>query len=210
MRRTTSGEIIDSDNLNNFCYDNAVIVTYFGNGCFRLQSGEVSLLTNPANNRLKADVVLRTIIAPNVQAPPEEIVLPGEYEVKDIEVRGWPITKESTEKYLKTVYLVTWEDMRFVFLGHVSAMLPDDVIEEISEPDVLFVPTGEHLLSGADAAKLIKKLEPAVIIPSFFKNANEFLKALGQKGEHVEKLVFRKKDIAGAKGRIVVLEAKGQ
>ncbi|MEY4731839.1 MAG: hypothetical protein RL681_785 [Candidatus Parcubacteria bacterium] len=187
-----------------------MIITYFGNGCFRLQSGEVSLLTNPANNRLKADVVLRTIVAPNALALPEEIVFPGEYEVKDIEVRGWPIAKESTDKYLKTVYLVTWEDMRFVFLGHCSGMPPDDIIEEISEPDVLFVPTGDHLLSGTDAAKLIKKLEPAVVIPSFFKNANDFLKALGQKGEQMEKLVFRKKDIAETKGRIVVLEAKGQ
>jgi L-ascorbate metabolism protein UlaG (beta-lactamase superfamily) len=185
-----------------------MIVTYFGNGCFRLQSGEVSLLTNPSSNRLKADVVLRTIVAPNVEAPPEEIVFPGEYEAKNIEVRGWSIPKESTEKYLKTIYLVSWEDMRFVLLGHLSGMPPDDVIEEISEPDVLFVPTGEHLLSGTDAAKLIKKLEPAVVIPSFFKNPNEFLKALGQKGEQMEKFVFRKKEIAGAKGRIVVLEVK--
>lgn len=185
-----------------------MIVNYLGDGCFRLQSGETVLLTNPPNNRLKADAVLRTITAPNTLPPSDEIVFPGEYEAKNIEIQGWGVPKESTEKYLKTIYLVTWEDMKFVFLGHISSIPDDDVIENIAEPDVLFVPTGEHFLSGADAAKLIKKLEPAIAIPAFHKKPDEFLKAVGQKGETLEKLVFKKKELESAKSRIVVLEAK--
>jgi L-ascorbate metabolism protein UlaG (beta-lactamase superfamily) len=185
-----------------------MIVNYFGDGCFRLQSGETTLMINPGNNRLKADAVLRTLVAPNAVPPADEIVFPGEYEVKSIEIQGWPVPEESTDKYLKTVYLVTWEEMRIVFLGHISAIPGDEIIENISEPDVLFIPTGDHFLSGTDAAKLVKKLAPAIVIPSFAKNPNEFLKALGQKGEMLEKLVFKKKELENAKGRIVVLEAK--
>ncbi len=186
-----------------------MIINYFGDGCFRLQSGETSLLTNPSNNRLKADVILRTISPATITPPKDEIVFPGEYESKDIEIQGWPVPKESTDTYLKTIYAVTWEDIRFVFLGHVSSIPDDDIIENIADPDVLFIPTGEHFLSGTDAAKLIKKLEPAVVIPSFHKSPNEFLKALGQKAEAEEKFVFKKKDLLNTKGRILVLEAKG-
>ncbi len=186
-----------------------MIINYFGDGCFRLQSGETSLLTNPVNNRLKADVVLRSIIAPNVLPPADEIVFPGEYEAHGIEIRGFAVPKESTDKYLKTIYLVTWEDIRFVFLGHLADVPSDDVMEKIAEPDVLFVPTGDHFFSGEDAAKLVKKLEPAVVIPSFAAKPTEFLKAFGAKGEMEEKFVFKKKDLVNTKGRVMVLEAKG-
>ena len=40
-----------------------MVINYFGNGCFRLQSGETSVLVNPDNNRLKADVTLKTLVA---------------------------------------------------------------------------------------------------------------------------------------------------
>ncbi|HTY39855.1 MAG TPA: MBL fold metallo-hydrolase [Candidatus Paceibacterota bacterium] len=185
-----------------------MVINYFGDGCFRIQSGEVSLLTNPTNNRLKSDVVLRTIIPATIEPPPEEIVFPGEYESKGIEIRGFAVPAESTEKYLKTVYLVTWEDMRLVILGHLSGVLSDDVMEELGEPTVLFIPVGEHFLPAAEAVRLIKKLEPAVVIPSFYKTPAEFLKAVGQKAETEEKFVFKKKDLLETKGRIIVLEAK--
>lgn len=185
-----------------------MVINYFGDGCFRLQSGEVSLLTNPVNNRLKADVVLRTIIPADAEPPAEEIVFPGEYESKEIEIRGFSVPSESTEKFLKTIYLITWEEMRFVFLGHLSGFPSDDVIEEIGEPTVLFLPVGEHFLPATEAVKLMKQLEPAVVIPSFYKTPTEFLKVVGQKAETEEKFVFKKKELAETKGRIIVLEAK--
>ena len=185
-----------------------MIVNYLGDGCFRLQSGEVSLITNPSNNRFKADVVLRTLVPAATEAPTDEIVFPGEYEVKNIEIRGFAAANDSTEKYLKTIYLVTWEEMRFLFLGHIAEMPDGDIMEEISEPDVLFIPTGEHYLTGEEAVKLMKKLEPRVTIPSFFKSPAEFLKAAGAKAETEEKFVFKKKDLAETKSRIIVLENK--
>ena len=72
-----------------------MIVNYFGDGCFRLQSGELSLLVNPTNNRLKADVVLKTLAAPDgVPLSGAEIAFPGEYEIKGIEIHGLPMEKE--------------------------------------------------------------------------------------------------------------------
>lgn len=185
-----------------------MVITYFGDGCFRLQSGDTSLLLDPNNNRLKADVTLKTISVTNPDAAPaNEIMFPGEYEIKDIRIRGWQVPKESTEKFLKTVYLVQWEEMEFAVLGHLSGALEPEVLEELCEADVLFIPVGGHFFSADSAAKLAKKLEPAAVIPSFAKSPSEFLKALGQKAELEEKFVFKKKDLAGLKGKAVILKA---
>ena len=100
--------------------------------------------------------------------------------------------------------------MTFVFLGHLSQPLDAALMEEFSEPDVLILPVGGgHFLESAVAAKIAKQLEARVVIPSFAKNTDDFLKALGRKTEPVEKFVFRQKDIMAEKGRPIVLkEAK--
>jgi L-ascorbate metabolism protein UlaG (beta-lactamase superfamily) len=190
-----------------------MVVNYFGNGSFRLQSGETSILLNPESNRLKADIILRTITATGVEAGIDAldtptITFPGEYEIKGIEITGFPIAGESTEKFLKTAYVVEWEEMKFVFLGHLSAPVDASLMEEFAEPDVLILPVGGgHFLEPNVAAKLAKQLEARIIIPSFYKNEDDFLKALGKKAEPTEKLVFKKRDIAGDKDKPVVLKS---
>jgi len=189
-----------------------MVINYFGNGCFRLQSGETSILVDSENNRLKADVALKTLVATDAAIPGDaengvEILFPGEYEAKEIEIMGFPVAGESTEKFLKTSYAVLWEGMKFVFLGHLSKPIDATLMEEFSEPDVLFLPVGGgHFLEPAVAAKIAKQLEARIIIPSFYKNPDEFLKALGKKGETIDKFVFKQKDIATDKGRAVILK----
>jgi L-ascorbate metabolism protein UlaG (beta-lactamase superfamily) len=193
-----------------------MVINYFGNGCFRLQSGETSILVNPENNRLKADVTLRTItgtqatdVAESIESSDGTVIaFPGEYEAKDIEILGFPVPAESAEKFLKTTYAVLWEGMKFVFLGHLSTPLDATLLEEFSEPDVLFLPVGGgHFLEPEVAAKIVKQLEAKIVIPSFYKDPAAFLKALGTKGESMEKLVFKQKDIASDKGRAIILKA---
>lgn len=189
-----------------------MVINYFGNGCFRLQSGDTSVLVNPDNNRLKADVTLKTLTATAVDEAGEatdEVIISfaGEYEEKEIEIIGFPIAEESTDKFLKTAYAVTWEGMKFVFLGHLSKPMDATLMEEFSEPDILFLPVGGgHFLEPEVAAKIAKHLEPRIVIPSFYKDPAEFLKAFGKKGEEMDKLVFKQKDIAGDKGRVIILK----
>ena len=195
-------------------YKKKVIINYFGGGCFRLQSGETSLLLDPENNRLKADLTLRTLTAtdnvPNKSASGgEEFSFPGEYEVKGIEILGFSIQKESTEKFLKTAYVVIWEEIVFAFLGHISKLPDPELLDKLGEPDVLILPVGGgHFLADDAAAKLARQLEPSFVIPSFSKNPSSFLKAIGSKAERQEKLVFKKKDLGVGKMQVIALEAK--
>ncbi len=194
-----------------------MVISHFGAGCFRLQSGETSILVDSDNNRLKADVALKTLIAADapledgVSGSGEEEVLisfPGEYEVKGIEITGFPIPGESTEKFLKTAYSVMWEDVKLVFLGHLSKPIDATLMEEFLEPDVLILPVGgDHFLEPDVAAKIAKQLEARIVVPAFYKNTDEFLKALGKKAETLDKFVFKKKDILTDKGRPIVIKA---
>jgi len=189
-----------------------MIVTYFGNGCFRLQSGDTAILVDSENNRLKADVALKTLASTAREGLVEELsagtmVFPGEYEMKGISIVGFPVAEESTEKFLKTAYSVIWEEMKFAFLGHCSHPLQASLMEEFFEADVLFLPAGGgHFLEPSIAAKIVKQLEAKIVIPSFIKDPAEFLKALGKKADPVEKFVFKKKDISGDKERPVILK----
>ena len=185
-----------------------------------MQNGDVSLLVDPDNNRLKADVVLRTLSPADVNpatAESGEISFPGEYEVKDIEISGLELPEESGEKFLKTIYIVKWDDIKLVLLGHLSKTVSPEIMEQLEEPDVLFIPAGGgstpltaggHFLSGEAAAKLIKQIEPSVVLPTFAKNAGDLLKAMGQKSAPEEKFVFKKKDIENEKNKVIVLEPK--
>lgn len=187
-----------------------MVLTRLGDGCFRLQSGETSILLDPDNNRLKGDIVLRTIVsAAEPLAEGQEVTLisfPGEYEIKGIEIVGFQIPAESTEKFVKTAFVVKWEEMKLVLLGHLSQPVDASLMEEFAEPDVLIVPAGGgHFLEPDVAAKIAKQLEATIVIPSFVKDPADFLKALGKKTEVVDKFVFKKKDLMGEKQRPVIL-----
>lgn len=189
-----------------------MVINFLGGGSFKLQSGETSLLVNPEGNRFKADAILKTL-APaefslhGADAPAQnEIFFPGEYEIKGIEVTGIAVPEESTEKFLKTIYAVQWEEIKLAFLGHLSKPISSDIMEQLDEPDILFLPVGGgHFLEPEVAAKIAKMLEPAYIIPTLYKTPAEFLKAMGQKTEPQEKLVFKKKDLVDKKNEVIIL-----
>jgi|SRR6185369_6846215 len=189
-----------------------MVITNLGEGCFRLQSGETSLLLDPAGNRLKADLVLRTAAAADaVDGSPDTISFPGEYEVKGIEVEGYGIAEESTAKVIKTVYAVTWEEIRFVFLGQLSNPPQADVLERIGDPDVLILPVEEdHFFDPEAAVQLVKQIEPKVAIPSFAaeKDLKILRKEMGQNAPEEEKFVFKKKDLLPGHVSLVVLKEK--
>lgn len=184
-----------------------MVIQCLGNGGFRLQNGEAVLIVDPPSGRFKANVILRTIVPTDGFFSRDEISFAGEYEVGGMEIHGWQVNGESGTKFIKTVYAVKWEEIRLVFLGHLSRSLPAEVLEELGEADVVFVPTGDdNVLPPAEAVKLLKQISPAVIIPTDQRRAAGLVKALGLKPEEADKLVFRRKDLGGEKMRLVFLK----
>lgn len=208
-----------------------MIISWYGEGCFRIQNGETSILIDPVDSssgfsapRGKYTVLLKTLTPwplPFGQGDSKEGAIiwgPGEYDIAGIGVRGFALLHESSENFFKTVYFITWEQVTIGVLGHLSEELLPTVLENFEEVDVLIGPGGgAPFLSQEKMARTIKQITPKIFIPSFYK-----IPGLKRKAEEIqglvervqsemvasqEKFVFKKKDLDEIKKtRIVCLQ----
>ncbi|MEK7192082.1 MAG: MBL fold metallo-hydrolase [Patescibacteria group bacterium] len=175
-----------------------MVVNYCGEGCFKVQTGGTSIVTDPLP-RFKGDITLQTKFSiSNFQFPSKEIVGEGEYEIKGIDITGWQL-KESSAKEIKTIYSVKAEEMNLVFLGEISDNLEPTFLEKLGTVDILFLPAiGKPFISQEAAAKLIKQIGPKIVVGSHIKkpeDAKKFFQELDQKLDVQEKLVVKRKDL---------------
>ncbi len=208
-----------------------MIITYLGGEFVKVQFGDITLAFNPPSkdsklkvSRFGADVALVSLNHPDTngvdsvthgERKPFVISGPGEYEVKDVAVRGFQTESlYDKEKRINTVYTVSLEGMKLCFLGALSSSeLPAELKEELDGIDVLFVPIGgEGVLAPSAANKLAVTLEPHLVIPIHFEgigapnSLKQFLKEAGEeKTTPVERLTLKKKDLEGKEGEVVVL-----
>ncbi len=206
-----------------------MIITYHGKQFFKLQQGETIVALNPISKdskwkdkiaRFGSQIVLSSVNHPDYNGietvtygdqEPVAITGPGDYEVKDIFIKG-VMTKVMLDKkeHINTVYNMVLEGMNITVLGALSKPLETSEREDIESPDILFVPVSEEegLLDAKTAYKLAVSLEPGIIIPTDYTDASlkAFLKEAGaEKIEAVDKLVLKKKDLADKQGEVVVL-----
>jgi L-ascorbate metabolism protein UlaG (beta-lactamase superfamily) len=190
-----------------------MVITYQGGNYFRVQSGDTTLLLDPTDQRSfrGAHVVLSTLKPGPVAAPEGEepffVDHQGEYEAHGIRIGGWSV--ESEERIERTVYRIELDELALVFLGHLTKDIDTKLYLPLKDADVLIVPAGgKPYISQAAAAKLVRQLEPGIVIPSLAENPDLFLKELGKK-EHAkeEKLVVKKKDITPQAMKVVCLTA---
>ena len=137
---------------------------------------------------------------------------PGDYEVKDVFVKG-VMSKAIIfgKDYINTIYSFTLDNIKVAFLGALAdSEISKEVQEVIDSPDILFVPIGGKnvskevsLLDAKSAAKLALLFEPKLIIPMSYddNSLKMFLKELGEdKAEVVDKLTLKLKDLDGKEG----------
>jgi L-ascorbate metabolism protein UlaG (beta-lactamase superfamily) len=211
-----------------------MIISYHGVEFFKISQGDLTLAINPISKdskakqtRFGADVVLVSTNhsdmngVENVSRGDKEpfvITGPGEYEIKDMIIKGF--LSESTyggERRVNTIYTITFEGVNLCFLGALSsAKLSPETLEALEDVDVMFVPIagelGEDnssgLLDPSSAYKLGVSLESKVIIPMHYNKEKlaQFMKEGGkEKSEALDKFVFKKKDLEGKTGEILVL-----
>ncbi|MDO8424141.1 MAG: hypothetical protein Q7S54_00840 [bacterium] len=169
-----------------------MIVTYQGVESFRISQGDLTLAVNP-QSKVSADITLFTAKRGEIAEKSGFVIDgPGEYEIKDIFIKGFP----------DRTFLITFEGLKLCFLG--TNLAGSDSLgnqEEIEDVDILFV--------RPDAYKAAVALEPAVIIPMNYDkdSLTKFLKEGGEeKVEPQDKFVVKKKDLEGKESEIVVLK----
>ncbi|MCA9331176.1 MBL fold metallo-hydrolase, partial [Candidatus Saccharibacteria bacterium] len=118
-----------------------------------------------------------------------------------------------------TMYKIEAEDVRAVVVGHVFPDLTDDELEALGTVDVLFVPVGGagYTLDPVGALKVIKSIEPKIVIPTHYADStlkyevpqqtlDEALKALAMEpSERTAKLKLKQGSLPETM-QLVVLE----
>jgi L-ascorbate metabolism protein UlaG (beta-lactamase superfamily) len=209
-----------------------MIITYFGAEFFKVQFGDTTLAFNPISkdsklkpSRFGADIVLSTTYHEDFNGvdqvshgdkTPFVISGPGEYEVKEVFIKGLPSeSKYGGKDLINTIYTVSLENMNICFLGAINTPeLKNETIEALDEIDILFVPIGgEGVLDPVKAYKLAVSLEPKIIIPMHYGDigAKEalkvFLKEAGESPKAEAKLTLKKKDLEGKEADIMLLDS---
>lgn len=211
-----------------------MIITYNGAQFFKIEQGKMVLAFNPVSKASKrgisakfgADIAFVTTNHPDYngieqlsfgERSPLVISGPGDYEVKEIFVKGLLSSASiAGKKYINTIYTLTVDNINIVFLGALEntkegEQLAKEAREAINSPDILFVPIGgRDVLDAKSAAKLASSLEPKLIIPMDYDSASlkAFLKESGEeKAETVDKLTLKLKDLDGKEGEVIVLKA---
>jgi len=156
--------------------------------------------------------------------PPQDAKImidsPGEYEVSGVSVHGIAARAHMDEDNQKntTMYKLVIDELRILVTGHIYPELSDSQLESIGMVDVMLVPTGGngYTLDAIGALKIIKKIEPKLVIPTHYdtkglaypvpqQNLEEVLKALAMEPkETTAKLKLKQADLADTMQLVVI------
>jgi L-ascorbate metabolism protein UlaG (beta-lactamase superfamily) len=205
-----------------------VDIQFYGANCIRLSNKKASLIFDDN----LAELGLSAVTKPGEIAlfggahgqPKAEVKLvidyPGEYEVSNVSVRGVAARAHMDEEGQRNavIYRMLMDDLKVCVLGHVYPDLSEEQLEAIGMVDVLFVPVGGsgYTLDPIGALKLIKKIEPKLVIPTHFADSKvkypvpqqsleEALKVLAMEPrETVDKLKLKPADLTETMQMVVL------
>jgi L-ascorbate metabolism protein UlaG (beta-lactamase superfamily) len=145
---------------------------------------------------------------------------PGEYEKSGVYIEGirsFHDNVEGKERGLNTIYTIKFDEIHLCHLGDIGQnKLTDEQIEAIGDIDILFIPVGgTYTIDGAQAADMVKEIEPKIIIPMHYKipglnikidGPQKFLKEIGLKPEENEIFKINKKTLPMEEMKLVMLK----
>jgi L-ascorbate metabolism protein UlaG (beta-lactamase superfamily) len=204
-------------------------VQFYGANCVVINYKGVRVVVDDTLAELGGKSVMRNddlvLFTGKHEAPKIEAKLvidnPGEYEVADVSILGVAAQAHVDEKGTKnaTMFKVTVGDMNVLFTGHVNPNVSESQLEALGHVDVMIVPVGGngYTLDAVGALKLIKEVEPKMVIPTHYadkalkfevpqQDLDTALKELSlEVSQTVPKLKLKSSDLA-EKAQVVVLE----
>lgn len=203
---------------------------FYGANCIKIATKKINVVIddNLAAYGLKPaatakDIVLST--SKQIALPAEShfgIDRPGEYEVADISIQGIAapshLDDPATKEQGATMYRLIVGSLRIGVIGHVHPNLSESQLEDLGTIDILFVPVGGngYTLDGIGAQKIIKDIEPRVVIPTHYEDAkfnfevpqtplDDAIKALGMEVADTVDSIKTKNFELGEGTRLIVL-----
>ncbi|MBA3757894.1 MBL fold metallo-hydrolase [Candidatus Saccharibacteria bacterium] len=152
---------------------------FFGANCIRLSTKKARIVIddNLGELGLKSitkpdDIVLKT----NKRLPSHpsrfDADMPGEYEIAGAIIKGVGARAhmDGEKETTSVIYTVAADDIKVAIVGHIYPELTEEQLEQIGLVDVAIVPVGGngYTLDAVGALKIIKQIEPKIIIPTHY------------------------------------------
>lgn len=200
---------------------------FYGANCVRIVNKKAQLVIDDNLTELgqksvtkKGDIAVFT----HEHGAPKDVKLivdqPGEYEVSGVSLQGITARAHTDEsgQQTATMFKIILDDLVVAVTGHIYPELSDDQLEALGRVDVLFVPVGGngYTLDSVGALKVIKKIEPKLVVPTHYEepgfefpvpqqSLEQALKGLGMEPkETVDKLKVKPSEL-GEVMQLVVL-----
>lgn len=166
-------------------------VTYHGHSAFKLKGKRGTVVTDPYTAAvgfelpsMSADIVTVShdhsdhnasglVRGTSRRENPFLITQPGEYELGGISVfgaRSFHDAAQGVERGKNTIFTILLDDIRVCHLGDLGHELTDEQREFIGGVDILLCPVGgTFTIDAQTAVKVIRTLEPSIVIPMHYK-----------------------------------------
>jgi L-ascorbate metabolism protein UlaG (beta-lactamase superfamily) len=159
-------------------------VQFYGANCLSFSAKDLRVVVDDNLVSLGGKAVARAgdllLYTTKQQGPVPEgakmvIDTPGEYEIGNLSITGIPAQShidEDEKSHNTTMYKLVNGDTSYLVTGHVFPSLTDDELEAIGIVDVMFVPVGGngYTLDPVGALKLIKAIEPKLVVPTHYND----------------------------------------
>ncbi|HMS23399.1 MAG TPA: MBL fold metallo-hydrolase [Candidatus Saccharibacteria bacterium] len=158
---------------------------FFGANCVRISTKKANTVIddNLASLGLKTvtrpgDIALFThesiLGSKKLKDPKLVIQIPGEYEASAVSIRAISARSHMDEEGQESavIYKIINSGINVAVVGHIHPDLTEGQLESLGMIDILFVPVGGngYTLDAIGALKIIKKIEPKIIIPTHYSD----------------------------------------
>lgn len=175
-----------------------MLIRYHGHSEFLIEgAGGLRILTDPFDpripfpqKRVKVDIVtishehLDHCYTDKLLGEPRQVRGPGAHEpaegLRILGVDSFHDDARGSKRGHNTIFILSLEGLRLAHLGDLGAPPDEAGMAALRGLDLLLVPVGgTYTLDANEAAKLIKELQPRVVIPMHYKRGEQGLQNIG-------------------------------
>lgn len=207
-------------------------IEYFGGNCVKIASREQVMVVDPKRSVFgltdvpsdgSIELSTETRLATRNNKAFLQIDGPGEYEVADFSVRGFPANRQTdfNNEQSVTNYAISGDGINIVLIGNIANELSEAQLEELGVADILIIPVGGggYTLDAKTAGDIATKIDPKIVIPIHYQHDglkyevpqddfNHFANELGTPIQEIDKYKIKKVDALPEALEIVKLKLK--
>ena len=165
-------------------------IQYLGHACFKLSSGDNSLVIDPYQDGSVPGLKLLRDEATKVITSHQHADHSGIECIKTVDgnpdafkitpIPTWHDDQQGALRGPNTIHIIECEKFRVAHFGDLGCQLSDNEKQLLKDLDVIMVPVGGHFTIDADqAAEIVKELTPKCIIPMHYRGSDFGYDVLG-------------------------------